>query len=202
MSGGRVTWHCRIMNRRIAGLTPPFASMTKTICFLILIFLFQFTGRTAPAQTSVPKDTVITLHRFPDAFENGTRYNLTINADGSVALKRFKSLTKNFDPDAPESQTFQTKIPLERVAELVAAFDRINYFSLNDSYVKTEDGCPGVIIDQGGVEISITLNGKTKTIAHYFGCRQTLFDAIYPRQLTELELKIDDVAGTKQWLKQ
>ena len=124
-----------------------------------------------------------------------------INAEGSVVLKRFKSLTKNFDPDAPASQTFQTKIPLQRVAELVASFERINYFSLNDRYVKKEDGCPGVIIDQGGAEISITLNGKTKTIAHYFGCRKTLFDAIYPQQLAELELKIDEVAGTKQWVK-
>src|SRR6266851_259310 len=119
--------------------------MTKMISLLVLIFLLPFAGTTTAAQTSVPKDTVITLDRFPDAFENGWRYNLTINGDGSVYLKRFKHLLRNFDPDAPESQTFQTKIPLEQVAEIVAAFDRINFFSLNDSYVKTEDGCPGVI---------------------------------------------------------
>ena len=78
--------------------------MTKMIFLLVLILLLPFAGKTAPAQTSVPNDTVITLTRFPDAFENGTRYNLQINADGSVVLKRFKSLTKNFDPNAPESQ--------------------------------------------------------------------------------------------------
>jgi hypothetical protein len=175
--------------------------MTKTICFLILPLLLPFSSQTASAQTSVPKDTVITLHRFPDAFENGWRYTLTINSDGSVVLKRFKHLLRNFDPDGPESQTFQTRISLKQVAELVAEFERIRFFSLNDRFAKTEDGCPSVWTDQGGTETSITLNGKTKTIAHYYGCRQESFGSVYPIKLTALESKIDEIVGTKQWLK-
>jgi len=46
------------------------------------------------------------------------------------------------------------------------------------------------------------MNGTTKTIAHYYGCRNSLFDAIYPEQLTALERKIDEIVGTKELLKQ
>ena len=153
------------------------------------------------AQTEVPRDTVITLEREADAFGNGGFYVVTIRADGTVVFKRFRNPTKQYNPNEPDSQTIETKISIDKVTALVAEVNRINYFSLNDAYSKTTDGCPGEIIDQGGAATSITMNGKTKTIAHYYGCRKTYFDPIYPVQLTEFERKIDEIAGTKQTLK-
>lgn len=77
---------------------------------------------------------------------------------------------------------------------------RLNYFSLNDEYARTEDGCPGVLTDQDGAETSITMSGKTKTIGYYYGCRKSMVDPIYPQELTNFERRIDEVAGTQQWL--
>jgi hypothetical protein len=44
---------------------------------------------------------------------------------------------------------------------------------------------------------SIRLNGKTKSVAHYYGCGNS--GAL--EKLTALEKKIDEVAGTEKWIK-
>jgi hypothetical protein len=45
------------------------------------------------------------------------------------------------------------------------------------------------------------MNGKTKSIAHYYGCCRLYGDEIYPVQLTQFERKIDELVGTKDLLK-
>ena len=174
---------------------------TTILTLIILTPIFLFGSATPQAQTTVPRDTHITLQRFSDAFGNGGFYRVIISSDGTVMIKRFKNPLKNWDPNAPAPQPIQTKIPIEKVAELVAEFERIKYFSLKDRYAKIEDGCPSVWTDQGGAETSITMNGKTKIVAHYNGCGQTAFGQAYPLELTALENKIDEIVGTKEWLK-
>jgi hypothetical protein len=157
---------------------------------------------TAQERTTVPRDTLIILQRFADAFNNGTDYKLTISSDGTVVFKRLANhFVDPSDPRARASEPIQARIPVEKVAELVAEFERIKYFSLKDRYAKTEDGCPGVGTDQGGADISITINGKTKTIAHYHGCSYEALGKAYPAELTSLEDKIDEVVGSYRWLK-
>jgi hypothetical protein len=41
---------------------------------------------------------------------------------------------------------------------------------------------------------SITANGTTKTVKHYSP------DRTAPKELTKLECKIDEVAGSQQWV--
>ena len=48
---------------------------------------------------------------------------------------------------------------------------------------------------------SLTLESKTKTIYHNYGCRLHPDSPIYPEPLTDLERKIDEITETKQWLK-
>jgi hypothetical protein len=171
--------------------------MTKhtSIAFLILLFA----AAVCHGQSSVPTDTVITLHRLTDAFGDSPEYNLTIKADGTVTFKQFaKPLLPPSDPRARDSEPVQSKVPLETVAALVAAFDRAKFFSLKDRYAENEDGCPGgVWTDFPSAQISITLNSRTKTIFHYYGCldqnRQT-----YPAELYALATKIDQLVNTKQ----
>jgi hypothetical protein len=45
------------------------------------------------------------------------------------------------------------------------------------------------------------MNGKTKTISHYYGCQTGRGTAIYPNGLTYLEAQIDRIVGTEQWIK-
>src|SRR5207244_7960158 len=135
-----------------------------------------------------------------NAFGNGGDYKLTIAVDGSVNLTRFRNPSREYNPNEPDSKLIHSKIGIEKLGELVAEINRINYFSLNDAYAKQSDGCPGVIIDQGGAETSVTMNGKTKSIAHYYGCCRFYGDEIYPVQLTQFERKIDELVGTKDLL--
>ena len=116
---------------------------------------------------SVPNDTVITLHRLTDGFGKSPAYTLTINANGTVT---FKQLAR-FDEDSRTwAREFEVKstIPIETVAALIAAFERAKFFSLKDRYA--DDGCPGWHTDATSAQISITLNGKSKSIFHYHGC--------------------------------
>jgi len=177
-----------------------FDDMAKATSILIAILFF--TGWTSQTQTSVPPDTVITLERIADAFNNGTDYRLTITSDGTVVFKRFANHFVDIsDPRARASEPIQGKIPIEKVAVLIAEFERIRFFSLKDRYAKAEDGCPSEWTDAGGAEVSLTINGKSKTIAHYHGCREENFASPYPTDLTKLELKIDEFVNIQQWLK-
>ena len=173
--------------------------MTKR---LSILFIILGAASLTTAQTSVPPDAQIMLERLTDAFGNGANSRLIIKSDGTVTFKRFVNPSLDVsDPRAKEAPLQQTKIPVETVAALLAEFDRIKFFSLKDRYAKTEDGCPGgVWTDASAAQISLTVNGKTKTIFHYHGC----FDEnrrSYPLELTALELKIDELVNTKQWFK-
>jgi hypothetical protein len=168
----------------------------------ILLTLSLFSVERTQEQTTVPPDTLITLDRFPNAFNSGTRYTLTISSDGKVIFQRFRNpFVERFDPKDIALEPIHATIPDKAVAQLAAEFERIKFFSLKDRYAKTEDGCPGVWSDQGGAEISITISRKTKIIGHYHGCSYEALGKAYPAELTSLEDKIDEVVGTYRWLK-
>jgi hypothetical protein len=187
----------RRVNSNVRRLLP---AMTKRLFILFIIILFAVS--LSRAQSSVPTDAQITLERLTDAFGNGANSRLTIKSDGTVTFKRFANPSLDVsDPRAQESPLRKTKIPVETVAALLAEFDRIKFFSLKDRYAKNEDGCPsGVWTDGSAAQISITINGKSKTIFHYHGCLDENHRS-YPVELTALELKIDELINTKQWLK-
>ncbi|MGQ0762680.1 MAG: DUF6438 domain-containing protein [Acidobacteriota bacterium] len=168
----------------------------------IVVFILVVAAPTVNAQSSVPMDTVITLHRLTDAFGDAPEYNLTIKADGMVTFKRTRSVfVPASDPRARDSEPVQSKVSSEIVTALVAAFERANFFSLKERYEKNEDGCPGgVWTDAPAAELSITLNGKSKTIFHYYGCLDQNRHP-YPTELFALASTIDELVNTKQWLK-
>ena len=72
---------------------------------------------------------------------------------------------------------------------MVSEFERVGYFSLSDAYEER------VITDASSATTSITVEGKTKTIRHYHG------DLNAPKELTELEDKIDQIVNSAQWVK-
>jgi hypothetical protein len=168
-----------------------------SIAFGILLFAVS----ASHAQSPVPADTVITLRRLTDAFAYFPEYNLTIKADGSVTFKQFPVPSLAKPHPSASGEPIESKISVTTVAALVAEFERVKFFSLRDRYWKNEDDCPGgVWPDFAAAEISIKLNGKSKTIFHYYGCLDKN-QRVYPAELDALATKIDTLVNTKQWLK-
>ena len=132
----------------------------------------------------IPKDLKITLERT-ECFGFCPAYKLTIIADGSVVFEGRRFVKQ-------EGVTISSVSP-ERLKQLMAEFDRVNFFSLEDDYSEIRLSCP---TDQPSAITSIRINGKSKTINHYLGC----LEPKVPKGLTELENKIDEVVNTAQWL--
>ncbi len=133
-------------------------------------------------------DDVITLERTA-CFGTCPMYKLMIASDGAVTFdgQRF---TKTVG-------TAKGKISPSDFRNLVAEFEKINYFSLPDAFLPGTKVCPQRITDMPSANTSIKIKGKTKSVQHYYGCG----DKGALAQLTALEKKIDEVAGTAKWIK-
>ena len=158
--------------------------------------IFLLTDYTNPPnltqQVPIPDDTRITLERSI-CFGSCPDYKLTVAADGTVTFEgreyvKTKGIAKG-------------TISREDLRNLIAAFDAASYFSLRDKYATREDGCPEVWTDNPSVITSIRINHKTKSVSHYYGCQAGDGTSIYPKGLTFLETKIDEIVGTAKWIK-
>jgi hypothetical protein len=163
-----------------------------SIASVIAIAVTCHTAAHLAPQQPIPSDTLITIRRTV-CFGTCPDYTLTIAADGSVIFEgREYVRTKG---------TAKSTISLETLRQLIGEFDRVKYFSLNDRYESRKDGCPEVWTDNPSAITSIRINGKSKSISHYYGCQAGTGTSIYPKDLTLLETKIDELAGSDRWIK-
>lgn len=160
-------------------------------CLVLILGIYDNQAQSLSRQ-KIPSDTVITLERGV-CLGACPEYKLTVSADGTVVFEGSYSVKKN--------GTVKTGISRKKVRQLIRAFEKANYFSLKNEYVSKEDGCPDVWTDQPFVTTSIVTDGKSKSIKHYQGCKGNDKSPIYPKELTELENKIDKIVGTRQWIK-
>ena len=148
---------------------------------IILISSISFAGcsRSQTPQPDNIKDVVITLERTI-CFGTCPDYTLTIQGDGTVTYEGRMFVRVEGTRTAIISE--------DKIRQLLSEFQRIDYFSLNDSY--EEFGAT----DMPSAITSLTINGKTKTVRHYHG------DFSAPEQLTELEDRIDEIVNSDQWI--
>jgi uncharacterized protein DUF6438 len=85
------------------------------------------------------------------------------------------------------------RVPRERVDSLLSELEQAGYFSFADRYLPSEPACGRAATDAPTVTTSVTLAGRTKQIAHYYGCSSV------PGALTILEQKIDETLNSGQW---
>jgi Domain of unknown function (DUF6438) len=168
--------------------------MPGKLTSLFLLLIVCAGGRAQSfSQPSIPKDTVITLSRT-SCFGYCPTYKLTISADGAVTFEgRDYVKTKG---------TVKSRISRTQLQQLISEFKNANYFSLKDKYESEEDGCSTVWTDYPSATTSIRIDGKSKSILHYYGCHKDPGNAMYPKGLTELESKIDEIVGTERWIGQ
>jgi len=139
----------------------------------------------------IPTDTTITLERTI-CFGTCPAYKLTISADGAVVFTG--------DEYVRVKGIVHSNINKDQLKQLISEFTKTQYFSLKDSYISEEDGCPEVWTDSPTITTSIRINGQYKSIVHYLGCQENNGESVFPKELTDLEDKIDEIIGTRKWI--
>lgn len=134
------------------------------------------------------KRDLITLERTV-CFGSCPIYSVTIASDGRVTFEgrqytKIKGIVRG-------------KISRKKFRQLVAQFQQTEYFSLPDRFVPGTKVCPQMVTDMPSAITSIHLQGKSKTVSHYHGCGNSGVLA----QLSALETRIDEIAGTQKWIK-
>jgi len=134
------------------------------------------------------KTGLITLERST-CFGTCPSYIVTLASDGRVTWEG-RDYVKTTGPATAQ-------IKPENFDKLVKELERIGFAALDDKYEPGTRGCPNSATDNPSAQTSIRINGKTKSVLHYYGCR----DSEVLRTLTALERKIDEVIGTEKWIK-
>lgn len=143
---------------------------------------------TKPGAQTVPQDTLITLERT-GCYGMCPIYKVSISADGTVVFEGSRFVKK--------VGTARAAISQDQIRELIGAFEKINYLELRDQYVKPDDGCKQWLTDNPSAITSITSNGTSKSVTHYYGCRG--LDLL--KELERLEQAIDDAVNSAQWIR-
>ncbi|MEK6304520.1 MAG: DUF6438 domain-containing protein [Acidobacteriota bacterium] len=162
-----------------------FASL---VAILVLTVGVRFGIQASPAAQQVPQDTLITLERTV-CYGTCPSYKLTISADGAVVFEGRRFVKK--------IGTVQSTISQEQLRKLIDRFEKINYFQLRSRYEQPTDGCTELVTDHPSANTSIRINGKSKSVRHYYGC--TGIEVL--DELTKLEQAIDDAVDTAQWIR-
>ena len=106
-------------------------------------------------------------------------YNITIYGNGTVIYEG----TTNVNTTGIQI----SNITEDNLRLLISEFKKIDYFSLNETEIASH-----VVYDAPMFTTSLTINGKIKTIKHY--------ETAVPKQLTDLENKIDEIVTSSQWI--
>jgi hypothetical protein len=146
----------------------------------------QSSEQPTPDKPAIPPDTLITLERT-GCFVACPMYKLEISANGTVVYQGKENVKTKGRAEG--------QIARDVLERLLDRFQRINYFSLAD-YYESGDSCRRYLTDHPSALTSLRLNGRAKSVSHYYGCLGT--DVL--DHLTELETAIDEAADSKQWV--
>jgi hypothetical protein len=127
----------------------------------------------------------VTLERGP-CFGTCPVYVVTLGRDGSV---RFEG--RRFVADTGISTG---TVPPARVDSLFPELQSAGYFEFADSYRSGDAVCRRYATDLPTVITEVRLDGRVKRIEHDRGCAEA------PAVLSQLENRIDDVAGVARWV--
>ena len=104
-------------------------------------------------------------------------YSLKVLADGRVVY-RGKQFVRN-------KGKAEIRLTREQLQQLLSEFEKADYFSLRNRYQYRADGCSSSGLDYPSAVTSFRINGRVKTIAHDYGCREKSDgdSRVYPSEL-------------------
>ncbi|MEM9569863.1 MAG: DUF6438 domain-containing protein [Pseudomonadota bacterium] len=130
-------------------------------------------------KATVPDDFRVTLDRS-FCFGNCPSYAVTIRSSGEVEY-----CGEGFVEMLGEHRK---TISVAAVAELASFLENARFFELRDGYI-------GRVSDQPAYQVSVQMNGHTKTVLNYAG-----EFADMPSIVTQIEDAIDHTAETSTWI--
>jgi hypothetical protein len=155
------------------------------ICFAVV----SISAQTLLKDGKIPKDLVIKLERTA-CFGTCPDYQLAVKSNGIITFKggtftKTKGLTTG-------------KITSTDLKQIISEFEKTKFFELRNSYSEYSDGCGEVATDSPSEIISIQINGKKKTVSHYFGCRDVKGNVL--ERIISLGKKIDELTNSRKWM--
>jgi Domain of unknown function (DUF6438) len=152
---------------------------------LIVLVLAGCSRREAAPAAEPETGPAVTLERTP-CFGTCPVYTVTISHGGEVTFNGKRHVEQTGQATAT--------IPRARVDSLMAELEAAGYFGFADAYVMDSPACGLYATDSPTVITSATREGETKTVRHDRGCSAA------PPELSRLEQRIDEVAGTGRWI--
>jgi len=161
--------------------------MKKTVLFLLI-----FAGACGIGAQIDPTNFSVKLTRT-ECFGTCPVYVVEVDREGKV---RFSGL-KHTKVSGPVEDTLSR----EKLDELAAEINKANIFALEDAYTRDSGNCPSSATDNPTVTLEVRSGSNFKKIQHYLGCSDKSADRTeaYPRNLTRLENRIDQIIDTGRW---
>jgi len=110
-------------------------------------------------------------------------YSISITGNGTVTYEGISSVKVR------GKRTFT--IPVEQVKQLLADFERIKFFELQNKYTEKQlpNGLISTVDHSNGTTITLKVGNKTKSIFNFYGA---------PKELDALQKKLDDISKDLQ----
>jgi len=169
------------------------ASVLILVVLMFSIAMIETEAQILLKNDKIPANLIIIFER-QGCFGSCPDYKLTINAAGKVEFEGRKyTETKGFA---------KGEISKEKLKEIIKEFEKVKFYSLPDHFTYGKGSCETVVTDMPSVIITIRSNKKRKKVFHYLGCFKNTkppFE-IFPKELFNLENKIDEIIETERWI--
>jgi hypothetical protein len=137
--------------------------------------------------TAVPGDFSVTLQRNV-CFGTCPVYTASVDASGLVQYDGTRCVAVIGHQESRLSQG--------RLRTLMAAFEDIDFFALQDVYRSDENYCAPGFFDGTVIVTTLRMNGMEKTVRDWHGCNAQDVAA----KLDSFERRVDDLLGTAEWV--
>lgn len=132
-------------------------------------------------ESSVPTYETLNISLEREAcFGACPAYVVEISQDGTVDFCGINFV------EHPGAQS--RKVDPEKVQDLYKKIMAVDFFDLRDSY-------RGIVTDMPTHTITVTIDGRQKTVSDYAGLMDDM-----PQSVKDLQAAIDDTAGVKSWI--
>lgn len=159
----------------------------RTGALVAMMLVLSACGGDGRENTAVPGDFAVTLQRTV-CFGTCPVYTVSVNASGLVQYDGTRCVAVYGHQES--------RVPQERLRALMAAFQDIDFFSLQDIYRDDEGYCVPGAFDGTVIITTLRVNGMAKTVQDWHGCNPQDIAA----RLDALERQVDDLLGTAQWV--